>query len=71
MGPKDDDDYFTCITKAFEVLGVPHKRRAYDSVDPTIDDDVPAEFGKNSKKDFFQVSKQRFYYFKPSETFSY
>ena len=53
------------------MLGVPHKRRAYDSVDPTIDDDVPAEFGKNSKKDFFQVSKQRFYYFKPSETFSY
>jgi len=52
---KDDDDYFTCITKAFEVLGVPHKRRAYDSVDPTIDDDVPAEFGKNSKKDFFQT----------------
>jgi len=52
---KEDDDYFTCITKAFEVLGVPHKRKAYDSVDPTIDDDVPAEFTKTSKKDFFET----------------
>lgn len=38
---RDDDDYFTCITKAFEQLGTPLKRRAYDSVDPTFDDDVP------------------------------
>ena len=38
---------------------MPHKRKAYDSVDPTIDDDVPAEFGKNSKKDFFEVSQEK------------
>ena len=29
---KEDDDYFTCITKAFEILGNPVKRRSYDSV---------------------------------------
>lgn len=52
---KEDDDYFTCITKAFDVLGVPHKRKAYDSVDPTIDDEVPSEFNKNTKKDFFET----------------
>ena len=52
---REDDDYFTCITKAFEVLGVPFKRRAYDSVDPTIDDDIPNEFGKNTKKDFYET----------------
>ena len=36
-------------------MGVPHKRKAYDSVDPTIDDEVPSEFNKNTKKDFFEV----------------
>ena len=29
---KLDDDYFSCITKAFEILGNPVKRRAFDSV---------------------------------------
>lgn len=38
---REDDDYFTCITKAFETLGVPSKRRAYDSIDPEFDNDVP------------------------------
>lgn len=38
---REDDDYFTCITKAFEVLGVPNKRRAYDSVDPEFEDEIP------------------------------
>lgn len=38
---REDDDYFTCITKAFETLGNPAKRRAFDSVDPLFDDDVP------------------------------
>jgi len=52
---REGDDYFTCITKAFDVLGVPHKRKAYDSVDPTIDDEVPAEFSKTTKKDFYET----------------
>lgn len=37
-----DDDYFTCITKAYEVLGIPTKRRSFDSVDPEFDDYVPS-----------------------------
>lgn len=38
---REDDDYFTCITKAFEILGNSVKRRSFDSVDPLVDDDVP------------------------------
>jgi len=42
-----DDDYFSCITKAYEILGNPIKRRGFDSVDPEFDDDVP-----DAKKDY-------------------
>lgn len=38
---RSDDDYFTCITKAYEILGTPVKRRSYDSIDPTVDDNLP------------------------------
>ncbi|KAG8222252.1 hypothetical protein J437_LFUL001450 [Ladona fulva] len=37
----DNDDYFSCITKAWEMLGNPLKRRSYDSVDPEFDDSIP------------------------------
>lgn len=50
---REDDDYFTCITRAFENLGAPAKRRAYDSVDHTFDDDVP-DF-KSKDQDFYKV----------------
>lgn len=40
---RSDDDYFTCITKAYEILGTPVKRRSYDSVDPQVDDNVPSQ----------------------------
>jgi len=36
-----DDDYFTCVTRAYETLGIPVKRKAYDSVDSEFDDAVP------------------------------
>jgi len=49
-----DDDYFSCITKAFEILGNPVKRRAFDSVDPEFDDDIP-DILKNKEKDFFKI----------------
>jgi len=38
---KDKEDYFGCITAAFETLLNPERRRAFDSVDPTFDDAVP------------------------------
>jgi len=51
---KEDDDYFSCITKAFEILGNPVTRRAFDSVDPTFDDDVP-EVLKKDKENFIKI----------------
>ena len=51
---RDDDDYFTCITKAYEILGDPVKRRSWDSVDPEFDDDIPSS-NANSKANFFKV----------------
>ena len=52
---KDDDDYFSCITKAFEILGNPTKRKSFDSVDPTFNDDIPDVIKKDSKDDFFAL----------------
>ena len=46
---REDDDYFTCITKAAEILSNPVKRRAFDSVDPTFDDSVPSEIKSGDK----------------------
>ncbi|RZC38957.1 dnaJ -like subfamily C member 2 [Asbolus verrucosus] len=55
---KTDDDYFTCITMAYETLGNSIKRRSYDSVDPEFDNNIPS--GGELKKDFYEVFK---YYF--------
>ncbi|XP_051547478.1 dnaJ homolog subfamily C member 2-like [Myxocyprinus asiaticus] len=48
-----DNDYFTCITKAIEILSDPVKRRAFDSVDPTFDNTVPSK--AEGKENFFDV----------------
>ncbi|XP_077091285.1 dnaJ homolog subfamily C member 2 isoform X2 [Siphateles boraxobius] len=48
-----DNDYFTCITKAIEILSDPVKRRAFDSVDPTFDNAVPSK--AEGKENFFVV----------------
>ncbi|XP_061570061.1 dnaJ homolog subfamily C member 2 isoform X2 [Cololabis saira] len=48
-----DNDYFTCITKAIEILSDPVKRRAFDSVDPTFDNGVPSK--GEGKESFFEV----------------
>ncbi|XP_050305469.1 dnaJ homolog subfamily C member 2 [Anthonomus grandis grandis] len=55
---KADDDYFTNITMAYETLGTVQKRRAFDSVDPEFDNNIPS--GSELKKDFFEVFN---YYF--------
>ena len=46
-----DDDYFTCITRAYEFLGVPAKRRSFDSIDSQFNDDLPTQ--SEVEKDFF------------------
>lgn len=40
-GGTNDDNFFKCINKAFDVLTNPEKRRQFDSVDPAIEDHVP------------------------------
>jgi len=49
-----DGDYFACIVKAFEVLGVPSKRRAFDSVDHTFDDYIPSK-NISSPTQFYEI----------------
>ena len=46
-----DDDYFTCITRAYEFLGNQQKRRSYDSIDPLFNDDLPTQ--SEIDKDYF------------------
>ncbi|KAJ8960173.1 hypothetical protein NQ318_003896 [Aromia moschata] len=62
---KADDDYFTCITMAYETLGNPIRRRAYDSVDPEFDNNLPS--GGELKKDFYEVFS---YYFELNSRWS-
>lgn len=50
---KADDDYFTCITMAYETLGNPVKRRSYDSVDPEFDNSLPST--SEIKQDFYKT----------------
>lgn len=48
---KQDDDYFHCITMAYETLGTLKNRRAFDSIDPEFDDSLPSQ--SEVEKDFF------------------
>lgn len=50
-----DDDYFTCITRAYEILGnaTRNSRKSYDSIDPLFNDDLPSQ--SEVDKDFFGV----------------
>ena len=51
---KDNNEYFNCITRAFEQLSDPVKKMSYDSCDPEFDESVPGVTDKN-KKNFFEV----------------
>jgi len=51
---EEEEAYFTCITRAYETLGVPSKRRAFDSVDPLFDDDIPSN-SSESKETFYET----------------
>ncbi|PSN57876.1 DnaJ subfamily C member 2 [Blattella germanica] len=54
-----DDDYFTCITKAYDILGNPRNRRSYDSVDPQFDNTVPSS-NENSRTNFYEIFGKTF-----------
>lgn len=56
---RDEDDYFTCITKAWEILGDKVKRRSYDSVDPEIDDSIPPN-NEHTRVNFYKVLREAF-----------
>ncbi|KAJ6633152.1 DnaJ like subfamily C member 2, partial [Pseudolycoriella hygida] len=55
---RQDDDYFTCITKAYETLGNPIKRRSYDSIDPEFDDSLPSS--SDIEKRFYETFSEFF-----------
>ncbi|KAF8688499.1 DnaJ protein, partial [Rhizoctonia solani] len=55
----NDDAFFKCIAKAFEILSHPEKRRQFDSCDPhflSLEDEVPsvADMAKRKPEDFFK-----------------
>ena len=52
----NEHEYFTCITKAYEVLSNVTSRRAYDSVNSPFDDNVPTQV----KGDFFETFRLPF-----------
>lgn len=49
-----EEDYFTCITRAYEILGNVQKRRSYDSIDPEFSDSIPS-VSAESKANFYQI----------------
>jgi DnaJ family protein C protein 2 len=51
---RPDDDYFTCITKAWEILGNPRNRRSFDSVDKEFDDSIPT-VNEHTRSHFYEV----------------
>ena len=55
----EESELFTCITKAFEILTDPIKRRSFDSVDPTFEDDIPS-ISEKAKNNFYQVFERIF-----------
>ncbi|KAJ2828481.1 Zuotin [Coemansia sp. 'formosensis'] len=52
QGHLNDDGFFKCIQKAFEILTDQTKRRHWDSVDPAVSDDIPS--GKE-KANFYEA----------------
>ena len=42
-----------CSISAYEILGVPSKRRSYDSIDPEFDDSIPS-VNAESKEHFYE-----------------
>lgn len=52
LGKLNNDSFFKCIQRAWEVLTDPEARRRFDSVDPTFDESIPSV---KAKGDFFEI----------------
>ncbi|PKI82448.1 hydroxymethylglutaryl-CoA lyase [Malassezia vespertilionis] len=53
-GLSNDDSFFKCVAKSFEILSRPEKRMQFDSVDEGVDDDdVPT--GKEKPEHFYAL----------------
>ncbi|KAJ2557575.1 Zuotin [Coemansia sp. RSA 1933] len=57
QGHINDDGFFKCIQKAFEILTDPVKRKQYDSVDPQISTAIPSA---KDKGDFYETYRPVF-----------
>ncbi|KAJ1896060.1 Zuotin [Coemansia sp. IMI 209127] len=58
QGYINDDGFFKCIQKAFEILTDPVKRKQYDSVDPKISTAIPSS--KDKGADFYETYRPVF-----------
>ncbi|KAJ1667939.1 Zuotin [Coemansia sp. RSA 1813] len=58
QGHMNDDGFFKCIQKAFEILTDPVKRRQYDSVDTEISTEIPS--AKDKGADFYETYRPVF-----------
>ena len=57
---KEDDSFFKCIQKSWELLGDPVKRRQFDSCDPTFDDSLPSVKKDTPTETLFRLLDEAF-----------
>jgi len=59
-GNANDDAYFKCLQKAYELLSDETRRKQFDSVDPTFDDEIPDENDVKTSGSFFETFRPVF-----------